>query len=156
MAVFIAMEPAKSAETGDAVLVRDGFTYLAFLLPVPWLLWHRLWIEAAFALAATLALGGLGAVAGLGTAAPWLTLLVSLYLGLEASALRLWALRRRGWQDSGAFEANNYDEAEVRYMVEQGLLEAGENPQQWVHLKPAARQVSTHANTDLLLSSGTT
>ena len=35
-----------------AVFVRDGFSWLAFLLPPLWLLWHRLWLEAALVVVA--------------------------------------------------------------------------------------------------------
>ena len=35
----------------DLAFVRDGFSFLAFLLPPLWLLWHRLWIEAVLAFA---------------------------------------------------------------------------------------------------------
>ena len=42
----------RQTRRSGAVLVRDGFSFLAFLLPPLWLLWHRLWIEAALAFAA--------------------------------------------------------------------------------------------------------
>ena len=56
MASYVVMEPpgaSRNDAAAGAVLVRDGFSFLAFLLPPLWLLWHRLWIEAAlvFALA---------------------------------------------------------------------------------------------------------
>ena len=56
MAVYVVMEPpgaSRNDAASGAVLVRDAFSVLAFLLPPLWLLWHRLWIEAAlvFALA---------------------------------------------------------------------------------------------------------
>ncbi len=123
MASYVVMEPPAAAGRADggedrAVLVRDGFHVLAFLLPAVWLLFHRLWIEALFVVAVSMALSGIGSVAGLGSAAPALSLLVSLYVGLEGSALKLAALRRRGWREWGVVEADNAADAEIRYLSE--------------------------------------
>ena len=41
MASFVVMEPAGGI-TGDARLVKDGFSLLGFLVPPLWLLWHGL------------------------------------------------------------------------------------------------------------------
>lgn len=120
MASYVVMEPPAAAGRAGgedrAVLVRDGFHVLAFLLPAVWLLFHRLWIEALFVVAVSMALSGIGSVAGLGSAAP--ALLVSLYVGLEGSALKLAALRRRGWREWGVVEADNAADAEIRYLSE--------------------------------------
>jgi hypothetical protein len=115
MASYVVMEPpvkTTGGKTGKgagerAVLVRDGFRFLAFLLPALWLVFNRLWIETVVVIAMTMALSALGAVAGFGNATPALVLLVSLYVGLEASALKLAALRRRGWREWGVVEADN-------------------------------------------------
>ena len=108
MAVYVVMEPpgtSRNDAAAGAVLVRDAFSVLAFLLPPLWLLWHRLWIEAALAFALGVALTALGEVAGLGFAGAALSLLVSIYVGLEGAALRVNALRRRGWREWGVVEA---------------------------------------------------
>lgn len=116
MAVYVIMEPRqKTPATVDAVFIRDGFAFLAFLVPFIWLLWHRLWIEAALALGAVLLIGALAEVAGYGFYASLLSLLVSIYVGLEGAALRIGALRRRGWRDVAVVEADSAAEAEIRY-----------------------------------------
>jgi hypothetical protein len=118
VAIFVVMEPpaATAAEAAEgAVLVRDGFAVLAFLAPPLWLFWHRLWIEAILALAASIALATLGEQAGLGPLGAGLSLLVSLYVGLEGQALRVAKLRRNGWREWGVLEAGNAAEAEIRY-----------------------------------------
>ena len=94
MAIYVVMEPpaADAVEAAErAVLIRDGFAFLAFLVPPLWLLWHRLWIEAALAFAVG--------------------------VGLEGPALRINALRRRGWREWGAVEASGMAEAEIRYLA---------------------------------------
>ncbi|HTV67322.1 MAG TPA: DUF2628 domain-containing protein [Rhizobiaceae bacterium] len=106
------------ADGPETEYVRDGFAILAFLVPWLWLLWHRLWIEALFAVAAALALAALGNIAGYGIAGSLLSLLVSIYVGLEGAALRVSALQRRGWVEWGVVEADSVDDAEVRFVTE--------------------------------------
>ena len=117
MAVYVVMEPpgVPPGETSDsAMFIRDGFSVLAFLVPPIWLLWKRLWIEAALAFAAAVGLAALGQAAGFGLIGPAMSLLVSVYVGLESSALRIAAYRRRGWTDRAAI-AGKLDEVESRY-----------------------------------------
>ena len=120
MASWIVMEPAGSGRAGnatDAAFVRDGFSFLAFLVPPLWLLAHRLWIEAILAIAALVLAAVLTQLSGF-TAAVLLWLLVSAFVGLEGNALRIAALRRRGWQEWGVVEAANLDDADAHYAVE--------------------------------------
>lgn len=123
MASFVVMEPPSGVRDGQAVLVRDGFHFLAFLAPPLWLFWHRLWIEGAAALALLAALGAFGSAPQLAgdtvaNAAPYLSLLVSIYFGLEGAALRVRALDRRGWRPWGVVEADDIADAETRYLSE--------------------------------------
>jgi len=123
VAVYVVMEPPKRA---DAVLVRDGFHLFGFLTPPIWLLWHRLWIEAIVAFAVAMVLAVVGEVAGLGFAGTLLSLLVSVYVGIEGAALRIAALRRRGWREWGVVEADSFDDAEARYLFDAERLERDE------------------------------
>ena len=129
MASYVVMEPPSGTGRGGerAVLVRDGFRFLAFVLPAAWMLFNRLWIEALLVIAVTMTLSVFGAAAGLGKAAPALSLIVSLYAGLEASALKLAALRRRGWREWGVVEADSAADAEIRYLAE-ALMDEDEEP----------------------------
>ena len=121
MASYVVMKRTPGAGDSDAenvAFIRDGFALIAFFLPVLWLLWHRLWIEAALALALTVGLAALGNVSGFGAVAPAFSLLVSLYAGLEGAALRIAAMRRRGWSEVGVVEADSRDDAETRWFLE--------------------------------------
>jgi hypothetical protein len=119
MAIFVVMEPpARPGPSAEAVFVRDGFAVLGFLLPYFWLFWHRLWIEGLLALGVVLLLAALGEQAGFATIASLLTLLASIYVGLEGSALRVNALRRRGWREAGVVVAASRAEAEIRYFAD--------------------------------------
>ena len=112
MAAYVVMERAEGGRE-SAVLVRDGFSLIGFLLPLVWLLWHRLWIEAALAIGAAFLLAAAeGAGAIFAVAAPLLSILLSIYVGLEGSALRIAALRRRA-----VVEAESVGDAEIRYFA---------------------------------------
>ena len=119
MASYVVMEPpAGGRGQQEVVLVRDGFYFLAFLLPVLWLLWHRLWLEALAAFAALAALVALAAYGGFGMTTFVLALLVRFYVGMEGAALRLARYRRRGWREWGVVEAETIRDAEIRYLTQ--------------------------------------
>ncbi len=119
MASFVVMEPPGRAAEERAVIVRDGFHILAFLLPAIWLLVYRLWLETLAVVVAGFVIGLLGAYWGSGTASI-ASLMLALFVGLEGSALRLAALRRRGWREWGVVEAGNSRDAEIRYLADIG------------------------------------
>jgi len=117
MASFVMMQPP-AATSGDPdlpVAVRDGFSVLAFLVPPLWLAWNRLWVEAAVALAAMVLLNVVGVQSGMGAMATLLSLLISLWAGLENAAMRIAGMRRRGFVEIGVVEASSRDDAELRY-----------------------------------------
>ena len=119
MPSYVVMEPPGRSEKVDATaFVRDGFTWLGLLVPPLWLAWNRLWIEAALAFIVMGALSALGQRLGLGLAGSLLSLLVSLYVGLEGQGLRIAALRRRGWHEWGVVQAGQLDDADLRYALE--------------------------------------
>lgn len=123
MATYVVMEPPGRSEKADATaFVRDGFTWLGLLVPPLWFAWHRLWIEAALAFVVMGLLSMLGQKLGLGVAGSLLSLLVSLYVGLEGQGLRIAALRRRGWHEWGTVEAGWLDDADTRYALEAEAL----------------------------------
>ncbi|MBT1159116.1 DUF2628 domain-containing protein [Aminobacter anthyllidis] len=139
MAIHVVMEPPASAgknASEAAVFVRDGFYVFGFVLPLLWLLWHRLWLEAAVTLAVTMALAIASEAAGLTFAAPLLPLLISLYVGLEGGALRVAALRRAGWRQWGVIEADTIEDAETRYLFADDLID-DEEPAPTVTISPA-------------------
>ena len=123
MAIYVAMEPPAGAgrnRAEETKLVRDGFSWLAFFFPPLWLLWHRLWIEAILAFVVTGAVSALGEISDYQFLSSGLGLLVMLYVGLEGQALRIAALRRRGWREAGVIEADGLDDADTRYGLEAG------------------------------------
>ncbi|WEX09595.1 DUF2628 domain-containing protein [Chelativorans sp. AA-79] len=120
MASYVVVEPpdTRPDRAEKAVVVRDGFSLFALIIPLLWFLWHRMWLEAAAFFVAALLLAGLGTLPGFTMLAPLLSLFLYIFIGLEAQALRIASLRRRGWEVWGVVEAGSRDEAEARYVAE--------------------------------------
>ena len=101
-------------EPGEAtpVLLKEGFAWGAFLLALPWLLWHRLWLEAMAYLGLVLLLGALLP----DWAAPPAALALQFLLGVHAQDLRRAALARRGRPATLVVAAADEDSALARLM----------------------------------------
>ncbi|WP_051231947.1 DUF2628 domain-containing protein [Kaistia adipata] len=132
MATYIVLEPPVSASGGTdeadrLMFVRDGFSWGAFLIPVPWMLYRRLWIALCFYALFLVAVEFASRQFGAPTAAA-LGALGGLYLGFEGGALRRWALARRGFVETALVEAASRDEAEIRYFHGHGAVGSGEQP----------------------------
>ncbi len=123
MATFTVMERRDGGEY-DAEFVRDGFFVVAFLFPLPWLLWHRLWLTSAAYVVLCLVLVGAGWLLSMDENVSLVLLALNLLVGLEASSLKLHALRADGWGDWGVVEASDPREAELRYLSEAGHLDS--------------------------------
>lgn len=98
------------------VFVRDSFSLWAFLLAPLWMLRHRMWLAllgyVVLSGAIEVALVKFGASR---TAIACVGLLISLLVGLEASTLRRFALRRRGWSNVGIVSGDKLEDAERRF-----------------------------------------
>ncbi|WLR92532.1 DUF2628 domain-containing protein [Shinella zoogloeoides] len=125
MATFLVLIPpgAKSRDE-SARIVRDRFSWLALVMPVIWLLWHRAWLAAALAFAVQ-ALGSAVAdhpvfsLAGLG-----LCLATSLLVALEGPSMVVAGLERRGWTIDAVISADDRETAEEIYYMETPAGEA--------------------------------
>ena len=103
-------------ETIDsAVIVKDHYSMLAFIFPVLWIIIQRLWrLLAAYLLLLTpfIALDSVLPVwSGMLT-----TLLISLWLSLEAPNLIGWNLKRKGYVDVLSLYAEDRQHCELRYV----------------------------------------
>jgi hypothetical protein len=130
MASFVVMGSPRDASEEELSFVRDGFSWLAFLFPPLWLVWHRLWVEAVVAVAVLMAAAALGRVEGLSLAGSLLTLLVSVFVGLEGNAMRVAARERRGWEVEAVIDADDEEGAGTRYAAaaEDGEDETDDRP----------------------------
>ena len=121
MALFSVYLP--NAQTGArpdrlerARVVRDGFSWMAFFVPVIWLLVHRVWRWLLVILAFDVALVVLGSRLGLPPVTLTLAgLLEMLFVGLEARHWYGLALERRGFELADVVQAERLEDAEYRF-----------------------------------------
>ena len=131
--------PDVSAAAEGARFTPDGFSLMALLLPLPWLLWNRLWLASLGYGAMLLGIEALAMVAG-PVAAGILALLFGLWFALEARSILRWTLERRGWQLAAVVEGDSLEMAEerfVRHLVRTGLPSPVSAPRQGPGAPPA-------------------
>ena len=95
-----------------AVLVREGFAWGAFLFALPWLLLHRMWLEAIGYLGLVLLLAAFVPEA----AALPVALTLQFLVGAHAQDLRRAALARRGRPAAHVVAAADEDSALARLL----------------------------------------
>lgn len=123
MTRYLVLTPEWPDDTEErTVFIRDGFSLLAFLFPVPWLLLRRLWFHAIMILAATTGMSMLGASSGHGVAATLVTTLLFALVGLEANHWRAQRLIRHGYAESGIVHAASAADAEIIYFHDRAQL----------------------------------
>lgn len=106
----------------DVVLVREGYSFWAFLFQVGWALWHRMWLAAAGLFA--LSVGGIQFLewsTGAGPAAQAVfQIAIALLVGATANDLRRWTLERQGYDLDAVVIGETKEDAEQRYFSHGG------------------------------------
>lgn len=124
MQVYTAFEksgPAGPGSDSDVVLVKEGASFGAMILPFLWPLYHGLWVvllgqiifgAVLVALQIFLELGGLEISVAVVT--------VMVAMGFQGNDLRRWTLRMKGYVFSGVVAGANIAEAERRLFTALG------------------------------------
>lgn len=99
--------PASERRGPKVVLVRDGFSWGAFLVPTVWFLANGLVGLAALHFAAVALLGALLP----GAAVPFAMAGLQLFMGFEARNLQAWWLGLRGFRPEAVLVARDEDAA---------------------------------------------
>lgn len=134
MQTWLIYEPPGGAQRSldDAerfVSFREGFSKLAFLAPVIWLIWRRCWAALALYVAVEIALLLIARAIGLnGGSATLFALLPNLAVGFEAAWLRARALERRGYRFAVALMARSREEAEAHFFADWLVDDEGRRP----------------------------
>ena len=92
MARFVILRWAQDAPPGRRSVVdvvRDGWTWLGFLFPLFWLLWHRLWFAAVMVFAIAVAIALLTQSPVWAAIVLPANLLLGLFVGLEGQGWRI-------------------------------------------------------------------
>jgi len=120
MTVYTVLEPEPTgdpaADADRVVLVREGFSWAALIVPALWLLWHRLWLVLAGWLVVVVAVES--AAVAVGDPLPTIAAVaLAVLFAFEANALRRWTLQRRGYRFVGVVAGAGRDECERRFFA---------------------------------------
>ena len=121
MAIYTVHEPplrtgAAASDPERYVFVRDGFSFWAFVFGPLWMLRYRLWLVLCLYIVVLIVLEAAFRIAGASIfVTVCLGVLLSVLVGLEASSLRRFTLRRRGWIYAGVVSGEDREAAERRF-----------------------------------------
>lgn len=124
MVVYTVYQPHTA--TGDRidraaglVFIKDGFMWLAALVPAIWLLIRGLWLEfAAFLAIAVVVTTGAQALGASPMLSGVLLLIIQIIFGFEAGAIQGAAIERRGGRLLGTVTGRNSAECERRFFAD--------------------------------------
>ena len=108
--------PGSREPDAEAILVKEGFSWPAFLIPPLWLLYHKLWLAAfvvtvfGIALDVGLVFAGVDSTTSLIAEVGY-----SLFIGFGANDWRRAKLARIGYRLTGIVAAGDHDGAMRRY-----------------------------------------
>lgn len=115
MASYVVMTDPNDRNGAGVSFVRDGFSFVGFVLPLVWLLWNRLWLEAALLFAA-FGLIGYAVFLVVGDKAPEIMPFVSMAFGLlcafEGPERLIAGFERRGMKATQVIVASSRRMAE--------------------------------------------
>ena len=100
----------------EYVFVKDGLSFPAFFLSIPWILWHRLWLTLVWYIVFVLVVAWTDRLLG-DDIATVVALLGNLLFALEANNMRRHALEARGWDEVGSSFGKDITEAEERFFA---------------------------------------
>jgi hypothetical protein len=98
--------------------VKEGFSWPAFLVPVLWLLYYRMWVEFILLSLVYVALQlAFGTSAAGQTLVGWASFAIAVLFAFEANDLRAVSLERRGYRLAGVASGRDQTEAERSFFT---------------------------------------
>ena len=102
----------------EAVLVKEGFSWPAFFVPLFWLIYKRMWIVLAVYIAIQIVLTSLAALIGLPDGPVFVcSFALSVIIGFEGNNLLRWTLERNRFRQQAIVAGKDLAEAEQRFFV---------------------------------------
>ena len=93
--------------------VKEGFSWVAFLVPLLWLIFYRMWVEFILLVLVYVALQlAFGTAAQGQTLVGWASIAIAVLFAFEANDLRAASLERRGYRLVGVASGRGRTEAE--------------------------------------------
>jgi hypothetical protein len=114
---YVLTAPAPTDADRDTKFIRDGFSWLAFLLPLPWLLVKRLWLVALVAVLFYLVAVYIAEQYRLDALPVAFSFVLSLWTALEGGHAQARSLERKGWQIERVIAADRLSDAEEIYFA---------------------------------------
>lgn len=112
-------DPTATSAAERTIFVREGFSFPAFLFTPIWLIVRRAWLLLAAYLAVAILIAVIVTVLDVDPmVASIASLLVSLLVGVEASAIRQRKLERRGYRHTASVVARNEEQAALQFFAE--------------------------------------
>lgn len=103
----------------ELVFVKEGFSIFAFLVPLIWLLFNRMWWEAGAFFAFVVILDGVLTLLGVGPEInAVVSFLINVIFAFEARNLHRYNLERKGYSMIAVASGHNLDEVEQRFFTE--------------------------------------
>lgn len=114
---YVLTPPVPTNPEKDTLFIRDGFSWLAFFFPLPWLLLKRMWWVAGLAVIFYLVSVIIAEQWGLDGMPVAFSFTLSLWTSLEGGHVRAKILERGGWDLKAVIAADDLDEAEEIYFA---------------------------------------
>ena len=115
---YVLSAPASKDPDRDTLFIRDGFSWLAFLFPLPWLLIRRLWLVAAIAVVLYVVAIYLAESYRFDALPLAFSFVLGLWTALEGGETRVRKYERLGWQVERVIAAERLADAEEVYFAE--------------------------------------
>lgn len=106
------------ASDGDAIFIREGFCWPAFLFGPLWALWFGMWRTAIALFVISALVSGVVVVFGMTDPAELaVTAALQLFMGLWGNDWRRYVLSRRGFAERGVTSGRKLPDAEHHYFA---------------------------------------
>ena len=121
MTVYSVYEPSSeaadvAARADKLAFVKEGFSWIAFLVPALWLIFYRMWLELIVFLVGFAALEWAFGTSEQGqTLFGWVSLGLFVLFAFEANDLRSASLQRRGYRLVGVASGRDRGQAELSF-----------------------------------------
>ena len=135
MKIYSIFEPASGPVRLDdprsVIFLKEGFGWPAMIVPLPWMLYHRMWLAAAVYAGLSAVVGFLGQMFGANEApAAIIGFGFGLIVAFEANGLRRWYLQRSGYRHVASVAEKNLPLAEARYFAGRSAMPQAQTPVQ--------------------------
>lgn len=111
----------------EIIFVKEGYAWAALLIPILWLVYHRMWLVLAGFVALIVAVQAVISTSELGEEVTgWAMMLVNLFFALLANDLRRWNLESRGYRLIEPVSGQNLAQCEERFFTQWLAAQAGQ------------------------------